>query len=231
MILGNICTRGCRFCSVPKGVPDSLDREEPYRVADAVSALRLKYAVITSVTRDDLSDGGSAIFAETIQAIRAQAPDCRVEVLIPDFNGSVSSIITVLNAQPDVLSHNIETVPALYAKVRPQADYRRSVDLLTLARNHGAVTKAGIMLGLGENRTEVMLVMKDLRKAGCSILTLGQYLKPSIKHLPVEKYYHPDEFIILEKEALTLGFKHVVSGPLVRSSYKAGVQVNLSTDI
>jgi lipoic acid synthetase len=221
MILGNICTRGCRFCNVPKGVPQVLDQNEPMRVANAVAALKLKYAVVTSVTRDDLADGGAAIFATTIQAIRARSPECRIEVLIPDFQGSEESLKIVLDAKPDVLNHNLETVPSLYSRVRPQADYLRSLELLSRAGAFGAVTKAGLMLGLGEEREEILAVMRNLREAGCSILTLGQYLQPGKTHLPVEKYYHPDEFSEFRDTALTLGFRHVAAGPLVRSSYHA----------
>ena len=221
MILGNVCTRGCRFCNVPKGRPEGLDLEEPGRVAYAVASLKLKYAVVTSVTRDDLEDGGAGIFADTIHAIREKSPGCRVEVLIPDFQGSDDSLRAVLDAKPDVLNHNIETVPSLYPLVRPQADYQRSLELLMRAKSYGAVTKTGLMLGLGEGIDEVRTVMDELRNIGCDILTIGQYLQPNKTALPVVKYYHPDEFEILRKEALVLGFRHVVSGPLVRSSYHA----------
>jgi lipoic acid synthetase len=221
MILGNICTRNCRFCGVPKGSPQGLDLDEPNRVAHAVASLRLKYAVITSVTRDDLADGGSSMFAATIRAIRKKTADCKIEVLIPDFKGSPVSLETVLDASPDVLDHNIETVPALYPTVRPQADYQRSLALLASARMYGAVTKTGLMLGLGEAVDEVRAVMHDLRKLDCSILTLGQYLRPGKYHLPVKKYYHPDEFALLRQEAMNMGFQHVMAGPLVRSSYHA----------
>jgi lipoic acid synthetase len=221
MILGNICTRACMFCNIPKGVPQALDQDEPMRVADAVAALKLQYAVITSVTRDDLADGGSAIFAATIEAIRARSPECRVEVLIPDFQGSETELRTVLDAKPGILNHNIETVPSLYPRVRPLADYRRSLELLSRSAAYGAVTKSGLMLGFGEEKKDILAVMCDLRDAGCSILTLGQYLRPSKKHLPVEKYYHPAEFSELRDRALTLGFRHVVAGPLIRSSYHA----------
>ena len=221
MVLGNVCTRGCRFCNVPKGVPHGMDQDEPDRVADAVAALKLKYAVVTSVTRDDLVDGGAEIFARTIQAIRLKSPECRVEVLIPDFQGSEPSLRIVLGAKPDILNHNLETVPSLYSRVRPQADYRRSLGLLSRAGDSGAVTKTGLMLGLGEEKEELLAVMRDLRGIGCSILTLGQYLQPGKTHLAVEKYYHPDEFTVLRDQALALGFRHVVAGPLVRSSYHA----------
>jgi len=221
MVLGNVCTRGCRFCNVPKGVPESLDQDEPNRVADAVVALKLKYAVVTSVTRDDLVDGGADIFARTIRAIRSKSPECRTEVLIPDFQGSEPALRIVLDAKPEILNHNLETVPSLYSRVRPQADYRRSLELLSRAKASGAVTKTGLMLGLGEEREELLALMRDLREVGCSILTLGQYLQPGMTHLTVEKYYHPDEFAVLRDQALALGFRHVVAGPLVRSSYHA----------
>jgi lipoyl synthase len=221
MILGTVCTRGCRFCNVPKGKPEGLDTEEPARVAEAVNALKLKYAVITSVTRDDLEDGGARIFAATVQAIRAKSPVCQVEVLIPDFQGVEASLLTVLDSKPDVLNHNLETVPSLYTKVRPNADYFRSLTVLARSEKYGTITKTGLMLGLGESIDEVLKVMGDLQSIGCSILTLGQYLQPSKEHLPVEKYYRPDEFTMLRDEAITMGFQRVVAGPLVRSSYRA----------
>lgn len=221
LILGNHCTRSCRFCNVPKGTPQSVELDEPYRVACAVESLGITYAVITSVTRDDLPDGGSALFAETIRAIRQRIPQCRVEVLIPDFQGSESALNIVLQAKPDVLNHNIETVPSLYKYVRPQADYGRSVELLLRAHAKGSVTKSGIMLGLGESREEILSVLRDLHQVGCSLLTLGQYLQPARNALPVERYYHPDEFIELRDEAMSLGFSHVKAGPWVRSSYHA----------
>jgi lipoic acid synthetase len=221
MILGNVCTRGCRFCNVPKGRPKGLDTEEPARVAEAVTALKLKYAVITSVTRDDLEDGGAGLFAETVRAIRAKSPDCQVEVLIPDFQGVEASLLTVLDSNPDVLNHNIETVPSLYTKVRPHADYLRSLQVLARSAKYDAITKTGLMLGLGERLDEVRKVMGDLQSIGCSILTLGQYLQPSRKHLSVEKYYRPDEFTMLRDEAMSMGFHRVAAGPRVRSSYHA----------
>lgn len=223
MILGNICTRNCRFCGVKKGAPQALDHDEPNRVAQAVASLQLKYAVITSVTRDDLDDGGSSLFAATIKAIRAKAIGCKVEVLIPDFRGSATALRTVLDESPDVLDHNIETVPALYPTVRPQADYKRSLALLASAHAHGLPTKTGIMLGLGESVDEIRAVMNDLRKVDCSFLTLGQYLRPSSDHHPVEKYYHPDEFVVLRDEARMMGFQHVAAGPLVRRDRKSVV--------
>jgi lipoic acid synthetase len=222
LILGNNCTRSCRFCNVPKGTPQNVEADEPDRVASAVEALKLNYAVITSVTRDDLPDGGSALFAETIGAIRRRIPRCRVEVLIPDFQGSESALHTVLEAKPDVLNHNIETVPSLYKCVRPKADYGRSIELLSRAHAFGAVTKSGMMLGLGEGKEEIFSVFQDLRKAGCSFLTLGQYLQPNKNSLSVERYYHPEEFLKLRDHAMSLGFTHVIAGPLVRSSYHAG---------
>jgi lipoyl synthase len=222
MILGNLCTRTCRFCSVPKGTPSGLDIHEPERVAQAVASLRLNYAVITSVTRDDLSDGGASLFAESIHAIRAESPTCRVEVLIPDFQGSETALNTVLDAKPDVLNHNLETVPSLYPGVRPQANYYKSLEVIKHSAQCGIVTKTGLMLGLGEEMDEILDVMHDLRKARCSILTLGQYLQPRKNLLRVEKYYHPDEFSKLREQALALEFAHVAAGPLVRSSYHAG---------
>ncbi len=222
MILGNVCTRGCRFCGVPRGIPQGPDLDEPNRVARAVAYLRLNYAVITSVTRDDLIDGGASVFAETIRAIRKESPGCSIEVLVPDFKGSEHALATVLDSAPDVLNHNIETVPALYPMVRPQADYRRSLELLARAKQLGSVAKSGLMLGLGETLDEVRSVMHDLHDAGCSLLTLGQYLRPGKNHLPVLKYYRPDEFVALRDEAMRMGFNHVASGPLVRSSYRAG---------
>lgn len=221
LILGNVCTRRCTFCNVPQGFPQSLDRDEPERVADAVASLQLKYVVVTSVTRDDLEDGGAELFAATIKTIRRKASGCRIEVLIPDFRGSEESLHAVLHAKPDVLNHNIETVPSLYPAVRPQADYTRSLSVLARAKTYGAVTKSGLMLGLGESTYEIQSVLKDLRNTDCDILTLGQYLQPSKNHRPVEKYYHPDEFSVLREQALAMNFKQVVSGPLVRSSYRA----------
>lgn len=223
MILGTICSRNCRFCNVPKGTPEKPDDDEPNRVAHAVASLNLNYAVITSVTRDDLTDGGASRFAATIKAVRKIRPLCRIEVLIPDFKGSEISLRTVLDESPDVLNHNIETVPALYPTVRPQADYERSLAVLASAHADGAVTKTGLMLGLGERSDELRMVMCDLRKAGCSILTFGQYLQPGKNHLPVKKYYHPDEFASLRDEAKAMGFRQVAAGPLVRSSYHAEI--------
>ncbi len=221
LILGNICSRNCVFCNIPKGTPERLDPDEPDRVAHAVAVLNLNYAVITSVTRDDLDDGGALMFADTMRAIRRRTPGCRIEVLIPDFQGSGSALRMVLDEKPDVLNHNIETVPSLYPRIRPRADYRRSLELLSRAHDFGALTKTGFMLGLGEEIDEVHSLMKDLRRAGCEMLTIGQYLRPSKTHLPVVKYYRPDEFDAIHAEAFTLGFRQVVAGPLVRSSYHA----------
>ncbi len=221
MILGDRCTRGCRFCAVPKGKPGPVDTEEPQRVAAAVRSLKLGYAVVTSVTRDDLPDGGAGLFAETITAIRAAVPGCRVEVLIPDLRGDASALRTVIEARPDVLNHNIETVPSLYPLARPQADYTRSLLLLERARNAGVVTKTGLMLGLGEGSVELFSVLKDLRTVDCQVLTLGQYLQPSRSQLPVRTFYAPEEFTAIRDRALAMGFTSVVAAPLVRSSYHA----------
>ncbi len=225
MILGDVCTRSCGFCAVKTGRPTELDLGEPERVAQAVKALGLKHAVITSVNRDELSDGGAEIFVRTIHRIREQLSDCRVEVLIPDFKGSHEALMTILEARPDILNHNTETVPRLYSLVRPQARYVRSLELLKRAKKCGAVTKTGLMLGLGESIDEVRTVMRDLVAIKCDILTLGQYLQPTKDHLPVVRYYHPDEFTLLKAEGLAIGFGHVEAGPLVRSSYHADEQV------
>ena len=221
LILGSVCTRGCGFCNISRGEPGPADSGEPGRVADAVAALGLSYAVVTSVTRDDLPDGGAGLFAETISAIRRRSPRCRVEVLVPDFQGSSTSLATVLGAKPDVLNHNIETVPSLYPRVRPQADYGRSLRLLAAAKEQGCITKSGLMLGLGEGMNEVRSVLRDLRAAGCDLLTIGQYLMPHHRAMPVAAYYHPDEFAALRAEALAMGFRGVSAGPRVRSSYHA----------
>lgn len=226
LILGNTCTRCCAFCAVTSGTPPEYDIDEPRRVAEAVATLRLRYAVLTSVTRDDLPDGGAFIFAETIRLIRAGTPGCRVEVLIPDFAGEAEPLAQVVAARPDVLNHNIETVERLYTLVRPQAIYRRSLDLLARAKTVEAdqVTKSGIMLGLGETDDEVLQALCDLRAAGCDIVTIGQYLRPSLGHLPVQKYYEPEEFARYGALAMDMGFQHAESAPLVRSSYHAREQ-------
>jgi lipoic acid synthetase len=228
LILGDVCTRGCKFCDVKRGDPLPVDEDEPKRLAEVVRELRLQYVVITSVTRDDLPDGGANIFAHTIREIKGQVPDCKVEVLIPDFAGSLESLEMVLKAKPDVLNHNVETIKRLYPVVRKGADYQRSLDLLGNAKriDETIITKSGIMLGLGETWDEILQVMKDLKNADCALLTIGQYLSPSDDHLPVMKFYHPDEFLKLKKIGEDMGFAHVESGPLVRSSYHAQEQVN-----
>jgi lipoyl synthase len=221
MILGNVCTRSCGFCAVLTGRPGTVDREEPERVAGAIAGMELVHAVITSVDRDELPDGGAGIWAETIRAIRRLSPATRVEVLIPDFQGEAANLDTVLEARPDVLGHNVETVPRLQRQVRPQANYDRSLWVLRHAKSHGFITKSGLMLGLGETYDEVTAVMRDLRGVECDLLTLGQYLQPTRAHLPVVRYWHPDEFARLKALAAELGFLHAESGPLVRSSYHA----------
>lgn len=224
MILGDVCTRSCGFCDVKTGRPLGLDREEPARVAEAVRMLGLKHAVITSVNRDELPDGGAAIWAETIRQVKAQNPGCTVEALIPDFEGLEESLLTVLEAKPDILAHNTETVPRLYRTVRPQAKYPRSLELLQRAKKQGFVTKSGLMVGLGEEWEELYQVMQDLCAVHCDILTIGQYLQPSRQHLPVLQIFTPEEFRQLRQQGLALGFRHVEAGPLVRSSYHAGEQ-------
>ncbi|NOY77302.1 MAG: lipoyl synthase [Calditrichaeota bacterium] len=225
MILGDICTRSCRFCAVKTGRPTELDELEPFRVAEAVKQLKLRHAVITSVNRDELKDGGAGIFAETIRQIRKKSPGCRVEVLIPDFQGDADSLKLVIDARPTILNHNVETVPRLYKDVRPQAKYERSLRVLEESRRQGLVTKSGIMVGLGETPEEVLDVMRDLRKIDCAILTIGQYLQPTKAHLPVDRFVHPDEFQMYREEGLKMGFRFVESGPLVRSSYHADEQM------
>ena len=226
MLLGDICTRRCGFCAVPKGRPQPLDLDEPRRVAAAVATLGLKHAVITSVNRDDDNLGGARIFAETIRQVRAVAPDCRVEVLIPDFQGLDEALRIVLDARPDVLNHNTESVPRLYRVVRSGARYERTLCLLENAKKFspGMVTKSGVMVGLGETMTELVDVFSDLAQRQVDILTVGQYLRPSRDHLPIARFYTPEEFQYLKEEALRLGFRHVESGPLVRSSYHAHEQ-------
>jgi lipoyl synthase len=226
MILGNVCTRSCGFCAVLTGKPAELDLDEPYRVADAAKKMGLKHAVITSVNRDELEDGGASIFAETIREIRAQVPGCAVEVLTPDFKGDREAIQTLIQARPDTFNHNIETVPRLYPAVRPQAKYHRSLEVLRYVKkiNPEGLTKSGFMVGLGEIEEELHETMRDLRDHGVDILTIGQYLRPSENHLPMSRYYTPKEFADLRKYGFELGFKHVESGPLVRSSYHAHEQ-------
>jgi len=223
MILGNVCTRRCGFCAVQKGAPLTVDYDEPRRVAEACAALGLKFAVITSVNRDDRKDGGAELFALTIRAIRERVPGCGVEVLVPDFQGSHAAMDLVLEASPDVLNHNTETVPRLYRQVRLGARYERSLDMLAYSKRArpGIPAKSGLMLGLGETIEEVLGVMRDLRAAGVDILTLGQYLRPSPKHLPILRYVPLEEFADLKRRGFEMGFGHVESGPLVRSSYHA----------
>ncbi len=221
MILGNVCTRRCGFCGVRKGAPLAVDYEEPRRVAEAVAALHLRYAVITSVNRDDRKDGGAELFALTIRAIRARVAGCRVEVLVPDFQGSHAAVDTVLQAAPDVFNHNIETVPRLYRQARLGARYGRSLDVLAHAKGAAVPTKSGLMLGLGETAEEVLAVLRDLRACQVDILTIGQYLRPSPQHLPIIRYVPREEFDQLRRAGLEMGFRHVESGPLVRSSYHA----------
>ena len=226
MLLGNICTRRCGFCAVPKGRPQAIDWDEPRRVADAIAKLGLKHAVVTSVNRDDDNLGGARVFAETIRQIRELTPHCRVEVLIPDFQGIDEALRVVLDAQPDVLNHNTETVPRLYRVVRSGARYERTLGLLENAKKFapGVVTKSGVMVGLGETITELVQVFSDLGARGVDILTVGQYLRPSRDHLPMTRYYTPEEFQYMKEEALRFGFRHVESGPMVRSSYHAHEQ-------
>ena len=225
MILGDVCTRSCGFCHIATGRPATLDLEEPVRVGAAVAAMSLKHAVITSVNRDELPDGGAAVWAGTICEIRRQAPGTSIEVLIPDFCGDWDALQKVLDERPDILNHNVESVPRLYQEVRPQAKYRRSLDLLRIAADQGLVTKTGMMLGLGEEEHEIEQVMEDLVSVGCEILTLGQYLQPTLKHLPVKRWVHPDEFAAWKARGEAKGLRHVESGPLVRSSYHAEKQV------
>ena len=223
MIMGSRCTRNCGFCAVSQGPSGPPDPNEPDRVAEAVHNLRLNYAVITSVTRDDFPDGGASLFARTVKAIRRKTPDVRIEVLIPDFQGSKNALKAVVDSRPDVLNHNVETVPRLYDTVRPGAVYRRSIDLLKQAKtcDPNIITKSGIMLGLGESLKEINETLLDLLGTGCKLLTLGQYLQPSAAHLPVARYVPPEEFDRRREAALEMGFTEVASGPFVRSSYQA----------
>jgi lipoic acid synthetase len=227
MILGDVCTRACAFCAVTSGRPLGLDLGEPLRVAQAVKRMGLSHAVVTSVNRDDLPDGGASLFAATIRAIRRLSPGTSVEVLIPDFLGDWTALEVVMAARPEILNHNTETVPRLYARVRPKATYERSLELLRRAKqlDPGGITKSGLMVGLGETKHELLLVMADLVDAGCDVLTVGQYLRPSARHAPLERYYAPAEFEELAEAGRRLGFRHVEAGPLVRSSYHAERQV------
>ena len=231
MLLGNLCTRRCGFCAVPKGRPMPIDMEEPVRVAEAVEKLGLKFAVVTSVNRDDDNVGAARVFADTITEIRKRVPDCRVEVLIPDFQGHDEPLQIVMDARPDILNHNTETVPRLYRVARSGARYERTLRLLERARemNPAIPTKTGVMVGLGESTDELLAVYRDLAAKNVDILTIGQYLRPSKDHLPVARLYTPDEFKFMKVEALKMGFRHVESGPLVRSSYHAHEQANAGT--
>jgi len=228
MILGNVCTRRCGFCAIQKGAPLDVDYDEPRRVAEAAAAMGLHYVVVTSVNRDDRKDGGAAMFAMTIHAIRKRIQGCRVEVLVPDFQGSREAMKIVMDAAPDVLNHNTETVPRLYRQVRLGARYERSLDMLACAKKMapGTPVKSGLMLGLGETGEEVLSVMRDLRSSGVDILTLGQYLRPSPKHLPIVRYVPPAEFDEFRQSGQAMGFAHVEAGPLVRSSYHAAEACN-----
>jgi lipoic acid synthetase len=223
MILGDVCTRACAYCAVAHGRPGPVDAAEASRVAHAIGTLDLSYVVITSVDRDDLADGGASVFADTIRETRARLPECRIEVLIPDFQGNEAALRAVLDARPDVLNHNTETVPRLYRMARSGGRYARTLELLDRSRRYAPdiPTKSGLMVGLGEERDELIATLEDLRRVGCGILTIGQYLRPSAAHAPMVRYYHPDEFRELKDIALGMGFVHVESGPLVRSSYHA----------
>ncbi len=221
MILGDTCTRSCGFCNIKVGIPNELDVEEPNRVVQSVVELNLRHVVITSVNRDELKDGGANIFKECVRLIREQKPDCTVEILIPDFKGDAESFKIIMQNPPDILNHNMETVPRLYHAVRPQAKYERSLELIKLFKSKGLKTKSGIMVGIGEKTEEVLELMKDLVNHGCDILTIGQYLQPTKMHLPVDRFVTPDEFKMYKEEGLKIGFKIVESSPLVRSSYHA----------
>ena len=225
MILGDVCTRSCGFCHIATGRPPELDLDEPRRVGDAVRIMNLGHVVITSVNRDELADGGAEVWAETIRQIRAQSPGTSVEVLIPDFCGDWDALQKVLNEKPEILNHNIESVPRLYKIVRPQAKYHRSIELLQIAKQQGLVSKTGMMLGLGETENEIDSVLDDLVAIGCDILTLGQYLQPTPQHLPVDRWVHPDEFKMWKERGENRGIRHIEAGPLVRSSYHAEKQV------
>ncbi|MGD0339996.1 MAG: lipoyl synthase [Bacteroidota bacterium] len=235
MILGDVCTRSCTFCAVKTGRPTLLDTDEPRRVAETIKLMGIKHAVITSVNRDELEDGGARIFAETIRSARELVPALRIEVLIPDFRGDEDALNIVLDARPDILNHNVETIPRLYPTVRPQAKYDRSLQLLGRAKHRNAVTKSGVMVGLGEEFDEIVGVMKDLREVDCDIITIGQYLQPTKNHHPIIRYVPPEEFLRFREIGYSMGFKHVESGPLVRSSYHAEQQagahvVNISSE-
>ncbi|HZH49167.1 MAG TPA: lipoyl synthase [Nitrospira sp.] len=227
LILGDICTRRCHYCSVETGRPRAVDHDEPQRVAEAVRALGLRHAVITSVNRDELTEGGATIFAETIRLTRRVNPDCTIEVLIPDFEGKKAALAIVCSEKPEILNHNIETVPRLFPSLRPQGKYLRSLELLDRAKQLGMKTKSGLIVGMGETLDEVRAVLHDLRAVNCDIVTIGQYLQPTRQHVPVAHFYEPAEFARLKTEGLAMGFTHVESGPLVRSSYHAEQQAVL----
>ena len=233
MVLGDICTRACTYCAVDTGRPLAVDLLEPVRLAEAVHKLGLRYAVITSVDRDDLPDGGASIFAQCISQIHRRTPSCKVEVLIPDFQGDWNALAAVMDARPETLNHNIETVRRVFPRVRPKGDYDLSLQLLAKAREltPDAVTKSGMMVGLGEAWDEILETMRDLRSVDCDLLTIGQYLRPSPKHAPLARWYTPDEFMELQKEGEAMGFRHVASGPLVRSSYHADEQHEAATRV
>jgi lipoic acid synthetase len=224
LILGDICTRRCHYCAVSTGRPHAVDWDEPIRVAEAVEALGLRHAVITSVNRDELADGGASVFVQTIREIRRRIPACGVEVLIPDFEGNEAALAAVVDARPDILNHNIETVSRLFPAIRPQGKYVRSLTLLEQAKQLGARTKSGLIVGMGESAEEVREVMRDLRAVGCDIMTIGQYLQPTKGHLAVDRFYTPEEFALFKEDGMAMGFSHVESGPLVRSSYHAEQQ-------
>jgi lipoic acid synthetase len=230
MILGDVCTRRCMFCAVKKGAPGGIvDTDEPRRLGEAVGYLKLKHIVITSVNRDDLTDGGASVFAECIAEARKHRPGCTVEVLIPDLEGNWEALEVIVQARPEVLNHNTETVSRLYRRVRPYANYEQTLTLLQVSKQLDAemLTKSGLMVGLGETVTELLETMQDIRNTGCDILTIGQYLSPSSQHLPIQRYYTPEEFDELREAGMEMGFRHVESGPLVRSSYHAGEQARL----
>ncbi len=227
MILGDVCTRSCRFCAVKTGRPLPLDEQEPSRTALIVKAMGLSHCVITSVTRDDLSDGGADMWAETIRQIKKQVPDCSVEVLIPDLQGNQRALQQIIDASPEIIAHNLETVPRLYPRVRPQADYEQSLEVLKCTSRQGITTKSGIMVGLGERPQEVLELMAKLVDTGCRIFTIGQYLQPTREHLPVDRFIEPEEFESYRAEGLRLGFNVVEAGPLIRSSYHADEQAAL----
>jgi lipoic acid synthetase len=232
LLMGDTCTRSCGFCAVKTGRPSAIDTLEPERVADAIARLNLRYAVITSVNRDDVPDGGSRIFAATIRSVRQRLPHCRLEVLIPDFKGNWEALAEVVEAAPDVLNHNMESIARLYDKVRPQAKYERSLELLARVKQLDPAmrTKSGLMVGLGETVPELLHTLRDLRQVTCDLLTIGQYLRPSAKHLPVVRYYPPDEFAALKRQGEAMGFVHVEAGPLVRSSYHAAAQASATPE-